>query len=385
MQTLISQEKLRQAQSLLAPGDLWLIAARETLERPEPGLDLVAPVHLTWDTFFLITAQEAIAIAGRFDAASVPGDFRVISYDEDYAIDLRREVARLAPRQILLNFAPDNALLDGLSHGLYLKIVAALPGAPLVSAAHFLGQLRSVKTPLEQQHLRAAVDRAEDHLEEMARTVRAGWSELEVAAWLQQRCTAEGISPAWGWEGCPNVTMARMPAHAGPTSKVLQPGMLMHLDYGVRLEGYCSDVQRIYYLAQPGSGIPERLQAAFETVWRAIEAAAQALRPGALGHQVDAAARRVIVEAGYPEYMYGTGHNLGRATHDGGTLLAPLWPRYGQAPQGQVRVGEVYTLELGVMLEGIGYVGLEEDVLVKPEGVDWLSRRQNQLYLLSQQ
>lgn len=379
---MLHHQKLAQAQALLAPDELWIIAARETLERPEPGLDLVAPCHLTWDTFLLVGHNSATAIAGRFDAASLPQGWRVISYDEDFASVLRQEVAALAPRRILLNYATDNPLLDGLSHGMFLKLQEVLPEAPFVSAASFLGRLRSVKTPSEQQRIKEAVDRAEDHLEALMQTLAPGWSERLAAEWLHQRLRAEGLDPAWGWEGCPNVSFARMPAHAGPTDKRLELGMLIHTDYGVKLSGYCSDVQRIYYWPKPGQGVPAVLQQAFAVVWQAIEAAATALRPGVAGHQVDQAAREVITQAGFPEYKYATGHNLGRATHDGGTLLGPLWPRYGQSPLGVVQAGEVYTLELGVMLEGIGYVGLEEDVVVREHGVDWLSRRQNQVYVL---
>lgn len=379
---MLHHQKLAQAQALLAPDELWIIAARETLERPEPGLDLVAPCHLTWDTFLLVGHNSATAIAGRFDAASLPQGWRVISYDEDFASVLRQEVAALAPRRILLNYATDNPLLDGLSHGMFLKLQEVLPEAPFVSAASFLGRLRSVKTPSEQQRIKEAVDRAEDHLEALMQTLAPGWSERLAAEWLHQRLRAEGLDPAWGWEGCPNVSFARMPAHAGPTDKRLELGMLIHTDYGVKLSGYCSDVQRIYYWPKPGQGVPAVLQQAFAVVWQAIEAAATALRPGVAGHQVDQAAREVITQAGFPEYKYATGHNLGRATHDGGTLLGPLWPRYGQSPLGVVQAGEVYTLELGVMLEGIGYVGLEEDVVVREHGVDWLSRRQNQIYVL---
>lgn len=375
-------EKLAQAQALLGEGELWLIAARETLERPEPGLELIAKADLTWDTFLLVTRDSATAIAGRFDAASIPQGWRVLSYDEDFAQPLRQELADLAPRRVLLDYAPDDPLLDGLSHGMYLKLRAVFPEQEFESASEFLARLRSVKTPTEQARIKAAVDRAEDHLEALSRVIQPGWSEAQAGEFLHGLIRQEGLEPAWGWTGCPNFSFARMPSHAGPGEKLLEPGQLIHTDYGVKLGGYCSDIQRIYYWPRPGEGLPDELQRTFGVVWQAIEVAAQALKPGARGYQVDAAARAVIVEAGYPEYKYSTGHNLGRATHDGGTLLGPRWPRYGRAPEGQVSEGEVYTLELGVMLEGTGYVGLEEDVVVRASGVEWLSRRQNQVYVL---
>jgi Xaa-Pro aminopeptidase len=78
------------------------------------------------------------------------------------------------------------------------------------------------------------------------------------------------------------------------------------------------------------------------------------------------------VDAGYPEFKHGLGHGLGRAVHDGGTLLGPRWPCYGSMTQRAVEPGNVFTLELGVMTEA-GFVGLEEDVLVTTSGCEFLS------------
>ncbi len=115
---------------------------------------------------------------------------------------------------------------------------------------------------------------------------------------------------------------------------------------------------------------------AFEDVRGAILAAAAVLKSGVEGWRVDQAARDFIVSAGYAEFQHATGHGLGRAVHDGGTLLGPRWPRYGQSPYHLVEAGNVFTLELGVQVPGHGFVGLEEDVLVLEDGLDWLSQAQ---------
>jgi Xaa-Pro aminopeptidase len=127
--------------------------------------------------------------------------------------------------------------------------------------------------------------------------------------------------------------------------------------------------------------VPEEVWRAFATVVRAIDAAAAVLRPGVRGHEVDAAARRVVVKAGYPEFKHGVGHGLGRAVHDGGTLLGPRWPCYGRNTEAAVEAGNVFTLELGVATPA-GHVGLEEDVLVTERGVEFLSTPQRELILV---
>ena len=89
-----------------------------------------------------------------------------------------------------------------------------------------------------------------------------------------------------------------------------------------------------------------------------------------------------LVAAGFPEPMYALGHQLGRSAHDGGTLLGPRWDRYGAAPHGVVEAGNVFTLEFGTAVAGRGYIGLEEDVLVTADGVEWLSTPQRELWLV---
>jgi Xaa-Pro aminopeptidase len=154
------------------------------------------------------------------------------------------------------------------------------------------------------------------------------------------------------------------------------------MDLGVRRDGFCSDLQRMWYVLRPGETTPPGdVQRAFNTVVEAIRAGAAALRPGRPGFEVDAAGRRVVVEAGYPEFKHSLGHGLGRAVHDGGTGLGPRWPCYGRTTERAVEAGNVFTLELGVMTAA-GFVGVEEDVLVTPEGCTFLSSFQQELFLV---
>jgi Xaa-Pro aminopeptidase len=113
----------------------------------------------------------------------------------------------------------------------------------------------------------------------------------------------------------------------------------------------------------------------------AIEAGRAYLKAGVEGWVVDEAARKIITGAGYPEYKHGLGHSVGLATHDGGPLLGPRWPRYGDSPTQPIQSSSVYTLELGVPTER-GYIGLEDEVLVTNSGADYISPAQKSLIVV---
>ena len=115
------------------------------------------------------------------------------------------------------------------------------------------------------------------------------------------------------------------------------------MDLGVQQDGYCSDIQRMWYVRRPGeSAAPAEVQRAFATVIQAIDAAAAELKPGVQGYVIDQIARDVVVDNGYEEYKHALGHGLGRACHDGGPLLGPRWERYGRSPEMVVEAGHVY-------------------------------------------
>jgi Xaa-Pro aminopeptidase len=383
---MLLHEKADQAQALLGETglDCWLTFARETDIHPDPGIELVVGAGVVRNSAFLFGAGgQRVAIVAHFDTANIRANgvfAEVIGYNEDIRGPLLEALGRLNPRQIALNYSLDDVTADGLTHGQWLLLNELLRDTPfagrLTSAAPLLARLRGRKSPAEVARIRRAVAATEEIVGLVAPQIRPGVSEQDLADFVHREFARRGLTPAWPADSCPIVNSgpASEPGHARPSPDIrVEPGHLVHFDLGVKVEDYCSDLQRMWYVRRPGeSSPPPGVRAAFATVVRAIEAGAAALRPGVRGYEVDAAARKVVVDAGYPEYKHGTGHGLGRAVHDGGTMLGPRWPCYGRMPEGVVEAGNVFTLELGVATEA-GFVGLEEDVLVTAGGCEFLS------------
>jgi Xaa-Pro aminopeptidase len=255
----------------------------------------------------------------------------------------------------------------------------------LVSSGQVVGSLRGRKSSFEIERIRAAIGETEEIFALVREQIRPGRKETEIAAIFHEEVSRRGLGYAWEAGQCPAVDAGpeKEVGHTGPTELETRRGVLLHTDFGVLKDGYCSDLQRMWYLLDEGeSEPPEDVVAAWDAVWASMDAGAAVLRPGVQGHEVDAAARASLVAAGYDEPMHALGHQLGRAAHDGGTLLAPLWDRYGDAPRGLVEDGHVYTIEYGAQVPGRGYLGLEEDVLVTADGLEWLSTPQRELWLV---
>jgi len=392
----IPAEKLVVAQEALRELDLdcWLIFVRETGDGGDPVLPLVFGHDLTWQSAIVVPREgAAIAIVGTHDGQLVESTGlygRTIGYIEGIRAPLRDLLGELDPRTIAVNFSTDDVKADGLSHGMFLLLREHLAGTPhadrLVSAADVVRAVRGRKTPAEIALIEAAIATTHEMFAELEQWAQPGRSERSVWEFMQAQMRSRGIAPAWSSAGCPIVTTSpkSMGGHGVASAELsIEPGRIFHIDVGVRQEGYCSDLQRSWYVPKPGeTTVPDDVTRAFDAVRAAVDAAFAALKPGVEAWRVDEAARSTLIASGWPEYDHATGHEVGRAAHDGGIVLGPRWERYGQTPFRPVEVGHVVTLELGVDVPGRGYLGLEEMALVTDAGPRWMSTQQREIGML---
>lgn len=394
-ESALIQEKVAQAVGILREQniDLWLTFVRETSAVRDPVLPYIYGHDVTWQSAFIFTRRgERIAILGHYDAETARrlGAYdEVVTYHEAFSAPLRSLLQRLDPAQIAVNYSPNDAHADGLSHGMYLLLQEYLAGTPyaarLTSAERAAAALRGRKTPAEVARIRQAIATTEQIYAATFAFVRAGMTERAIGQFMHDQVTARGLETSWEWASCPAVNSGPDTpiGHAGPTDTVVEPGHLLHFDFGVRENGYTSDIQRVLYMLRPGEeDAPPPVRHGFATIVAAIQAAVAAMRPGVTGAEVDAVARQAVTAAGYPEYKYATGHHMGRACHDGGGVLGPHWERYGATPDYPLEAGHVYTVEPGLVVPGYGYMGIEEDVLVTETGTVFLGAPQTELLLL---
>jgi Xaa-Pro aminopeptidase len=393
MPTLV-QEKVEQAIAILEEKeiDLWLTFVRETAAGGDPVLPLIYGHDLTWQSALLLSRSgERIALVGQFDAEAArrTGAYpTVIGYHQSLRAELLAALERLNPQTIALNFSLNDAHADGLAYGLYLLLLKMLERTPfvdrIVSAEGIITALRGRKTAAEIERIKAAIAVTEQIYERTFDYMQVGMSEREVADFMHQQVADLGLETGWEADHCPAVNSGPDSAvgHLGPTELKLAPGHLVHFDFGVIKDEYCSDIQRMVYMLGPGeSEPPEPVRRAFETVVLAIQASVAAMKPGVQGRVIDNIAREVLADAGYPEYMHALGHQLGRAVHDGAGILGPEWERYGETPYYKLEVGQVFTVEPSLFVPGYGHIGLEEDVVITENGAEFLHTPQTKLIL----
>jgi len=390
------QEKVNQAIEILKEQntDLWLTFVRETSGARDPALDfLIGAGDLTWQSALILTKKgERIAIVGNLEKESVS---RLNVFDEILGYDtavsglLKETITRLDPTRIAVNTSRNNVHADGLTHAMHEFLREYLAGTPyadrLVSAEPVISALRGRKTPTEQARVRKAVQITDEIFNKTFAQIKVGMTEIEVGEIMQNLAKEYRVELAWHPENCPAVNSGpNSPVgHSGPTAIKLERGHILHFDFGVKYEGFCSDIQRVcYILREDETQTPPEVQRGFDTIRAAVEKSREAMRPGVTANSIDLIARKIVTEAGYPEFPYALGHQLGRVAHDGGALLGPLWEKYGDSPKQKLEVGQIFTIEPGLAVNGYGYIGLEEDVTITENSTEYLGEAQREIMLL---
>ncbi len=242
-------------------------------------------------------------------------------------------------------------------------------GIELVAAGGLVERERAVKDAGELELIAAAAALADEALGELLEPGLASRTERDVALALEAGFRRRGAEPAF-----PTIVASgahgALP-HAEPRDVAIPPATLVTVDFGARLDGYCSDSTRTYATGPVDAALSE-LHA---LVLDAQLAGLAAVRAGPTGAEVDAVAREVITAAGHAEHFgHALGHGVGRDVHEA--------PRLASTGTDALVAGNVVTVEPGVYVPNLGGVRIEDLVAVTADGARVLNGHAKELLVV---
>lgn len=243
---------------------------------------------------------------------------------------------------------------DFVTWGVHQKLVQCLPDKELVSID--LDALRMIKDQAELKLLQKAVEIADAAFTHVLTMIKPGITELEIALELEFHMRKLGSEkPAFDTIVASGARGA-MP-HGTPSTRVIQDGDFITMDFGAVYQGYHSDMTRTVVLGKAA----DKQREIYNIVLAAQLAGIEAVKTGKLGKDIDQTARQVIVDAGYGEYFgHGLGHGVGLFIHEG--------PRLSPASDSKLASGMVVSVEPGIYLPDWGGVRIEDLVVVTAAG-----------------
>ena len=250
---------------------------------------------------------------------------------------------------------------ESLSHGRWANLEKLL-GLEFRPAQELLRTLRASKTEEEIQSMIQAQRISEKALEEVLQIIRPGMTEREVMAELVYHMLRNGSE---GNSFDPIVvtgTNTSMP-HGVPGDTVIREGDFITMDFGSLKNGYCSDMTRTVAVGYA----TEEMKNVYDIVLKAQLAGIAAARSGVLGKEIDAAARKVITDAGYgPYFGHGFGHSLGLDIHE-----PPFAGPNGNVPMAE---NDLCSAEPGIYLPGKFGVRIEDVMIIRSTGAEVITK-----------
>lgn len=268
------------------------------------------------------------------------------------------------------------AVSDTLRASFLLRLQATYPDARFEVAGPVVGALRRRKDEDEVVLLRAAAAAADRTIIGVARGRLIGRTEADVAAEVRARLVDEGHDSASFWIVASGPRSAS--PHHDPDDRLISAGEPLLLDIGGRRGGYCSDITRTIWLTggDDAKGPDDTFRTIYGLVQEANAAGRAAVRPGIPAQVVDRAARAVIEAGGQgAAFFHRTGHGIGLEGHED--------PYIVEGNADPLAVGDAFSVEPGIYLEGRYGVRIEDVVVCAPDGADVLNDAPRELLVLS--
>ncbi|EAW29210.1 Xaa-Pro aminopeptidase family enzyme [Alteromonadales bacterium TW-7] len=380
--------------------DAWLIVCREN--NNDPLADHVgcenAGSPAAYLFYFNKGAFHSVAYSPSSEAKALDElniHEKVISVPRSVsALKYAAEFIKKQPfERIAINVSDFNAQADGLSHSQYKQLanlLGAKQTAKLVSSEEVVYQWLSIKLPAEVEIMKEAAMLSATWQIEAYKTIIPGkTTDADVAKFLKAKMKARGVTDAWAADQNPNVNSGPDRGHSHSTNKVIMPGDVIQIDFGVKLfNRWVSDIQRFAYVLKEGeTSAPANIQQYWINARDSGFAAFNAMKPGVKGIDVDQAQTVLMNKYNSEPVPWSTGHPVGYVAHDTG-------PNLGGSRSAQVRPAAHRKLKEGMVFAFDGFfswplnntefktISVEEMAVITKNGAEYLIPPQQNLILV---
>lgn len=342
---------------------------KQLVEKELDGILISSPYNRRYVTNFTGTA--GLALITTNDALFIT-DFRYTNQAEEEATDytiiehkqvLIDEVAKQVKKLDIHDLGFEAEHTTFATYELYKKEL----DAKLVPISGMIESLREVKTADELAILQDAAKIADDAFEHILSYIKPGVKEIEIANELEFFMRRQGATSssfdtivASGWRSA-------LP-HGVASTKEIQTGEFVTMDYGALFKGYCSDITRTVAVGE----ISEELNNIFETVLAAQIEGVTHIKPGMTGKEADDLTRNYINDKGYGDYFgHSTGHGIGLEIHEE--------PSLSYRSKTILQPNMVVTVEPGIYIPNVGGCRIEDDLVITETGNRRLTNARKEL------
>lgn len=323
--------------------------------------------HSSFGIVLLLQSKGYYITDSRYAAevsATISEDFEVVTSSKTEAMD------------VILQLISDNGIKTlgyedaTLLHTEYLALTSIFGGVKFVGISDVLGAMRAIKSETEISKIKLAAQISDKAFLAVQKNIKLGVTEREIRNELEYQMRllgAEGVAfdsiVAFGEH------TAVPHAHCG--EKKLEKGDLILMDFGAKVDSYCSDMTRTLCFGEPTS----QVKALYSAVQFAQKYTLAGIKAGLTGKEVDSFAREYLRARGIGDYFtHGCGHGLGLDIHE--------YPSLSKTSEDMLEENMVITCEPGVYLKGIGGVRIEDTVIVKNNGIEILNSVTKELIIL---
>jgi Xaa-Pro aminopeptidase len=379
--------------------DCWLVICREN--NNDPLADHIGGENAGGTAVFLFYTDSkgfhSLVFSPSGEATALDEldiHHKVVSVDRAVsAVSLAAEFIKNQQfKKIAINSSDTNSLADGMSFTQRIELESLLgkDAEKLVSSAELVYEWLSIKTHEEVEILTKAAQLAADWQIEAYKQVVPGKStDADIAKFLKKKIAEYGVTDGWASDQNPNVNSGPDRGHSHATNKVIMPGDVIQIDFGIKLYNrWVSDIQRFaYVLKNNEKQAPKEIQFYWESSKAGNRAVLAAMKPGVKGVEVDST-QRVLMDLAKSEYvMWSTGHPVGYVAHD-------IGPNLGGSQASHVRPASEKKLKEGMTFAFDGFhawkrkdgtiktISVEEMAVITKDGARYLIPPQEELILI---